>query len=177
AGRHLPCADPRSAAAPDGRAFRRARCPHPRAAAARSAAHLANHAQDGGLRHPQHQRGGVSLRPRGGDDAAAGQGQGSAAHRSRKAAWSRGARQRGVQRERASHQPSVPGNGGDPMKSDVKNFLWTVASFALIVLAWDLVVRIFGIKPYLLPSPWLVLISILENWRTLGMHTLWTTGA
>jgi NitT/TauT family transport system permease protein len=52
-----------------------------------------------------------------------------------------------------------------------------VASFVLVIIAWDLLVRILGIKPYLLPSPLAVWNSIVENWRTLGMHTLWTTGA
>jgi NitT/TauT family transport system permease protein len=58
-----------------------------------------------------------------------------------------------------------------------KNLLGTLGSFALIVVAWDLVVRIFGIKPYLLPSPLAVLNTIIENWQLLGVHTLWTTGA
>jgi NitT/TauT family transport system permease protein len=58
-----------------------------------------------------------------------------------------------------------------------KNILGTLGSFALILVAWDLVVRIFGIKPYLLPPPLTVLNTIIENWQLLGVHTLWTTGA
>ena len=78
---HLPRADPRPAAAADGRAVRRARRADARAAAGRPAAHLAELAQDGAVRHPQHQRGRVPLRPRGGDDAAPGPHPRGAAHR------------------------------------------------------------------------------------------------
>jgi NitT/TauT family transport system permease protein len=55
--------------------------------------------------------------------------------------------------------------------------VWSVASFALIILAWDLVVRFFAIPTYLLPAPLAVLDTIIHDWRTLGVHTLWTTGA
>jgi len=57
-----------------------------------------------------------------------------------------------------------------------KNFLWSVSSFLLIFVAWDLAVRAFAIPPYLLPAPLAVFQTIAEHWRTLGVHTLWTTG-
>jgi NitT/TauT family transport system permease protein len=63
------------------------------------------------------------------------------------------------------------------MSEQAKNVLGTIGSFALILVAWDLVVRIFSIKPYLVPSPLAVLKTIAENWQLLGMHTLWTSGA
>ena len=31
--------------------------------------------------------------------------------------------------------------------------LWTLGSLVLTIVAWDLFVRIFGIKEYLVPSP------------------------
>jgi NitT/TauT family transport system permease protein len=58
-----------------------------------------------------------------------------------------------------------------------KDVLWSAASFLLIILAWDIVVRVFRIPVYLVPAPMLVLDTIVQNWRTLGIHTLWTTGA
>jgi len=58
-----------------------------------------------------------------------------------------------------------------------QDVVWSVASFLLIILAWDLVVRVFKIAPYLVPAPMLVLDTIVQDWRTLGVHTLWTTGA
>jgi NitT/TauT family transport system permease protein len=63
------------------------------------------------------------------------------------------------------------------MSEQAKNVLGTIGSFVLILVAWDLVVRIFSIKPYLVPSPLAVLKTIAENWQLLGMHTLWTSGA
>jgi NitT/TauT family transport system permease protein len=54
--------------------------------------------------------------------------------------------------------------------------LWTVGSFLLIVLAWDLAVRVFRIPAYLVPPPLDVVRAIAEHWRTLGFHALWTTG-
>jgi NitT/TauT family transport system permease protein len=54
--------------------------------------------------------------------------------------------------------------------------LWTVGSFVLIVAAWDLAVRAFRIPPYLVPAPLDVVHALVEHWRTLGFHALWTTG-
>ena len=59
----------------------------------------------------------------------------------------------------------------------MQDVVWSFASFALIILAWDLVVRFLAIPAYLLPAPLVVLDTIIHDWRTLGVHTLWTTGA
>ena len=63
------------------------------------------------------------------------------------------------------------------MSERTQDVVWSVASFLLIILAWDLVVRVFKIAPYLVPAPMLVFDTIVQDWRTLGVHTLWTTGA
>lgn len=63
------------------------------------------------------------------------------------------------------------------MSERMKDVVWSIASFALIVLVWDVAVRVFAFPAYLLPGPLLVLESIVENWPTLWHHTLWTTGA
>ena len=63
------------------------------------------------------------------------------------------------------------------MSERTQDVVWSVASFVLIILAWDLVVRLFKIAPYLVPAPMAVLDTIAQDWRTLGVHTLWTTGA
>ncbi len=70
---HLPRADPQSAAAPDGRAVRGARCADARPARARHPAHLERVADDGPVHHPQRAGGGVPVRPGHRDDAAPGQ--------------------------------------------------------------------------------------------------------
>lgn len=62
------------------------------------------------------------------------------------------------------------------MSERLKGLAWSVASFLLIFVLWDLAIRVFRIAPYLLPSPLVVLDTIVQNWRTLGVHTLWTTG-
>ena len=46
----------------------------------------------------------------------------------------------------------------------------------VIFVMWDLAIRVFRIAPYLLPPPLTVLETIVQNWSTLGVHTLWTTG-
>jgi NitT/TauT family transport system permease protein len=63
------------------------------------------------------------------------------------------------------------------MSERVKRYLWGAGSLVLIVLLWDVAVRVFRIAPYLVPSPAAVLQSLVENWRHLGLHTLWTSGA
>jgi NitT/TauT family transport system permease protein len=62
------------------------------------------------------------------------------------------------------------------MNERLKGFAWSVSSFLLIFVVWDLAIRVFRIAPYLLPSPLVVLDTIVQSWRTLGIHTLWTTG-
>jgi NitT/TauT family transport system permease protein len=63
------------------------------------------------------------------------------------------------------------------MSDRVKGFVWSVGSFLLIFVLWDLAVRVFKAPAYLLPPPLVVLDSIVQNWSTLWVHTLWTTGA
>jgi NitT/TauT family transport system permease protein len=53
--------------------------------------------------------------------------------------------------------------------------LWTLGSFLLIVVAWDLAVRIFSIAPYLVPAPLDVVGDLIEHWQLLGIHALWTS--
>src|SRR5262249_15905225 len=77
----LPRADPRSAAAADGRAVRRARRAHPRPARARPAAHLPRAARQRAVHHPHPGPGWRSFRPGDRDDAAPGTGRPADRHR------------------------------------------------------------------------------------------------
>ncbi len=47
-------------------------------------------------------------------------------------------------------------------------FLLPVIALALGLLLWDLVVRIKGIPPYVLPAPGLVLATLFSDWPILG---------
>ncbi|HSR78010.1 MAG TPA: ABC transporter permease, partial [Xanthobacteraceae bacterium] len=49
-----------------------------------------------------------------------------------------------------------------------------LATLALAVLAWELVVRINHIPPYVLPAPTLVAQTIVTDWQTLGQALLVT---
>ena len=60
------------------------------------------------------------------------------------------------------------------MSSKLSNLSWTVGSFVVLFVLWDLFVRLFHIPTYLLPSPWNVFRSMSEHWRTLGYQSLWT---
>ena len=52
--------------------------------------------------------------------------------------------------------------------------LWSIGSFLLIVVLWDLGVRLFHVPAYLVPAPIDVVRAFFENARQLGYHTLWT---
>jgi NitT/TauT family transport system permease protein len=57
----------------------------------------------------------------------------------------------------------------DDARTDrVLRFVLPVATLALGVLAWDLVVRINAIPPYVLPGPALVLATMLDDWPVLS---------
>jgi NitT/TauT family transport system permease protein len=53
--------------------------------------------------------------------------------------------------------------------------LWTLGSFLLIVVIWDLAVRVFSIPAYLVPAPLDVVRALFEHWLLLGTHALWTS--
>ena len=44
----------------------------------------------------------------------------------------------------------------------------------MVIVLWDLIVRIFSIPEYLIPSPLKVVAVIAEHWQTLAMQTVWT---
>ena len=57
-------------------------------------------------------------------------------------------------------------------------FVLPAAALALLVGGWDLVVRVNGIPPYILPGPWLVAATIVSDWPLLSgalVATLTTT--
>ncbi len=47
--------------------------------------------------------------------------------------------------------------------------LWLLLS---LLILWDLTIRVFGIKPYLIPSPWSVLQQLVNEWPMLLRETL-----
>ena len=55
-------------------------------------------------------------------------------------------------------------------------FLWTLLSFAIVFVAWELTVRLFALPEYLLPGPEPVLFALAQNIRTLAVQSLWTAG-
>ena len=58
--------------------------------------------------------------------------------------------------------------GGYHGRSVRSRILLPAIALALGVLAWDLVVRIKGIPPYVLPSPGLVFATLFSDWSILG---------
>ncbi len=56
---------------------------------------------------------------------------------------------------------------------------WTrpVLLIVILIVAWDLAIRIFGIKPYLIPSPESVIIQLYREWGKLWREALVTTYA
>jgi NitT/TauT family transport system permease protein len=54
------------------------------------------------------------------------------------------------------------------MSERALRFLLPLIALSLGLLAWDLVVRIKGIPPYVLPSPGLVFSTLVSDWSILG---------
>jgi NitT/TauT family transport system permease protein len=70
--------------------------------------------------------------------------------------------------------PASAGNGS----ARLVRILLPIVVLAAGVAAWDLVVRIYNIPPYVLPGPGAVLKTLIEDWNTLSqslLTTLWTT--
>jgi NitT/TauT family transport system permease protein len=77
----------------------------------------------------------------------------------------------------------TPPSAAEPPKSDNGNarlvrILLPIVVLAAGVLAWDLVVRVNGIPPYVLPGPGAVFKTLIDDWGILSqslLTTLWTT--
>jgi NitT/TauT family transport system permease protein len=70
--------------------------------------------------------------------------------------------------------PPSPGNGG----ARLVRILLPIVVLAAGIAAWDLVVRVNDIPPYVLPGPGAVLRTLIDDWNILSqslLTTLWTT--
>jgi NitT/TauT family transport system permease protein len=73
-----------------------------------------------------------------------------------------------------STEPVKPGSGG----ARLVRILLPIVVLAAGIAAWDLVVRINNIPPYVLPGPGAVLSTLIADWSILSqslLTTLWTT--
>ena len=62
------------------------------------------------------------------------------------------------------------------MRAQGHPLLWTLLSFAIVFVAWELTVRLFALPEYLLPGPEPVFVALAQNMRTLAAQSLWTAG-
>ena len=72
---------------------------------------------------------------------------------------------------------ATPLSAGDGSARLVRTLL-PIVVLAAGVAAWDLVVRIYSIPPYVLPGPGAVLKTLIDDWNILSqslLTTLWTT--
>jgi NitT/TauT family transport system permease protein len=70
--------------------------------------------------------------------------------------------------------PPNAGNGG----ARRWRILLPIVVLAAGIVAWDLVVRVYNIPPYVLPGPGAVLKTLIDDWNILSqslLTTLWTT--
>ena len=73
-----------------------------------------------------------------------------------------------------SAEPGKPGDGN----ARLVRTLLPIVVLAAGVAAWDLVVRVNDIPPYVLPGPGLVFKTLIDDWNILSqslLTTLWTT--
>jgi NitT/TauT family transport system permease protein len=71
-------------------------------------------------------------------------------------------------------KPPGAGNGS----ARLVRILLPIVVLAAGIAAWDLVVRIYNIPPYVLPGPGAVLKTLIDDWNILSqslLTTLWTT--
>src|SRR5207248_1479195 len=50
----------------------------------------------------------------------------------------------------------------------------TLLGFAILLLTWELLVRLFGVKLYILPPPSSVLVTLWSKWPTIGRAAWYT---
>jgi len=54
------------------------------------------------------------------------------------------------------------------------DWAWPVTAFVLLVVMWDVSIRVFGLKPFVLPSPASVAQALVADWQELADATLYT---
>ena len=62
------------------------------------------------------------------------------------------------------------------MRSRSQDYLWSAASFAIVVSVWEGAIRLFRVPVYLLPGPGYVLVAVSEHWRSLVSQSVVTMG-
>jgi NitT/TauT family transport system permease protein len=60
------------------------------------------------------------------------------------------------------------------LKARVATNSKTLASFASLLIVWEMTVRLFGVKLYILPPPSIVLATLWAKWNTIGMAAWYT---
>src|SRR5258705_9643840 len=50
----------------------------------------------------------------------------------------------------------------------------TLLSFVILMLTWEILVRLFGVKLYILPPPSSVLVTLWTKWATIGRAAWYT---
>ena len=167
----------RAAHAADGRAVRRARRDHALQAQRRSARAVARASHDGGVRHAFGVRVGLSLAARRGDDARGPAGCPANSRSTRRTAtpafphlggvrgllpaWRR--KRWATPCERARERQRERACAARAQRAMLRIRAAGRACSRSASLAWDLVVRINGIPPYILPSPGLVLTTLVSR--------------
>ncbi len=75
----------------------------------------------------------------------------------------------------ATDSATIPENRrGRRQRPDLPDWVYPVAAIVLCVVAWDLIVRILDMKPFILPGPALVVQSLFNDWGELGPNALTT---
>src|SRR6185312_15072288 len=62
------------------------------------------------------------------------------------------------------------------MIASIRPLVWTVGSFAIVFVVWDLTARLFAMPEYMLPGPEPVFLSLTTNFAVLAKQTWWTAG-
>jgi NitT/TauT family transport system permease protein len=78
---------------------------------------------------------------------------------------------------------AAPGTAPHPLATSARprrkrrriSFPWSVLVFVLCIVAWQLAVKVFAVKEYLVPSPWQVAKELRTNWH-LYLTQSWATG-
>ena len=62
------------------------------------------------------------------------------------------------------------------MKQRLTNFLNALAVFAALLAVWQLILWIFHVPPFMLPSPWTVANAVVEHFSSLATSLAITAG-
>ncbi|MBM3504607.1 MAG: ABC transporter permease [Alphaproteobacteria bacterium] len=64
--------------------------------------------------------------------------------------------------------------GPDATRVRVPDWMYPILALVVVIAIWDIGVRVFDVKAFILPPPWKMMTALFKNWTSLSLAMLYT---